>query len=276
MNYIDAHVHFFVPSQRIYQVYLDILGDRNLEKVFALVFSSDALDIEKTRRLVPKHVKGFVKGLTEFRSCETFFEFVNRYALSQKVMPFIDDRALVKNVRETLDGYRKMGFAGIKSFYLPERDEYYIDSFTDVFSISLADYQKAQREMFSFAGEHGMPVIYHTSVRKYPDFIEGLLKEFKDVKICIPHFGYSRRSIAPMLEKYENFYTDISSLLGLMKKQKEEYMEFMDKYRDKILLGTDGPGFERVSDYANFLEKNLSGEACRKIARENAVRFAVR
>ena len=78
---------------------------------------------------------------------------------------------------------------------------------------------------------------------------------------------------ARMLEKYENFYTDVSSLLNLMKKQKEEYVEFMDRYKDKILLGTDGPGFEKASDYANFLEKNLNGEASRKIARENAMRF---
>lgn len=273
MNYIDAHIHFFVPSQSMYQVYLDILGDKNLEKVFALVFSSDALDIEKTYRLVPKHVKGFVKGLTEFRSCDSFFEFVNKHALSQKVVPFIDDRALVKNVRATLEEYKKMGFVGIKSFYLPERDEHYIDSFMDVFSISLADYQKTQREMFAFASENEMPIMCHTSVKKYPDFIEGLLREFKNVRVCIPHFGYSRRSIAPLLEKYENFYTDISSLLGLMKKQKEEYVEFMDRHREKILLGTDGPGFEKASDYANFLEKNLSGEAFRKIARGNALRF---
>ena len=54
-----------------------------------------------------------------------------------------------------------------------------------------------------------------------------------------PSFGFSRRLISSLLDKYPNCYTDLSSIIPFMEKDAASYKGFIQNHQDKILFGSD-------------------------------------
>jgi len=84
-----------------------------------------------------------------------------------------------------------------------------------------------------------MFVIIHVDLRRYGEFIEEVLRSYPLTNFNIAHFGFSRRAIGPLLEEYDNCYTDSSSLTPFIRKAPRPYKEFIERYRDRILFGSD-------------------------------------
>ena len=89
------------------------------------------------------------------------------------------------------------------------------------------------------AASQDMYVLIHIDLRKYVDFMEEILKSHPLTNFNIARFGFSRRVISPLLEKYDNCYTDFSSLAPFIRKAPLVYKEFIERYQDRILFGSD-------------------------------------
>jgi predicted TIM-barrel fold metal-dependent hydrolase len=89
------------------------------------------------------------------------------------------------------------------------------------------------------ASSQGMPILIHADLRKYGDFIGEMIESYPKTNFNIPHFGFSRRAISSLLDKYPNCYTDMSSLESFMEKDPVSYKSFTQEYQDRILFGSD-------------------------------------
>ena len=137
-----------------------------------------------------------------------------------------------------------------------------------------------------------------------PDNYYDVLDEFPDLKICFAHFGGEDemlleeshdkqkltwfQTIANLVDRYENVYTDISYTLNDKKTFphiKRKLITANSKSKDKILFGTDFYMTERrkaerqlASEIAQyFIEENLKSgsnvDYFNKIAYENALKY---
>ena len=82
--------------------------------------------------------------------------------------------------------------------------------------------------------------------------------------------------MAPLLEKYPNCYTDLSSLRSFMQEDPGSYREFIQTYQDRILFGSDAligqP--EMVQSELTFLEGFLNDqEIFQKLVNKNYLKF---
>jgi predicted TIM-barrel fold metal-dependent hydrolase len=84
-----------------------------------------------------------------------------------------------------------------------------------------------------------MPILIHADLRKHGPFIEEMVRTHPYTNFNLPHFGFSRWAISPLLERYPNCYTDLSSMVPFMKKDAASYKSYIQRYQDKILFGSD-------------------------------------
>ena len=62
-------------------------------------------------------------------------------------------------------------------------------------------------------------------------------------------------TVAKWMDKYPNMYVELASRIGELGRQPYSAREFLIRYRDRILFGTDGPWPElRLTYYWRFLE----------------------
>jgi predicted TIM-barrel fold metal-dependent hydrolase len=84
-----------------------------------------------------------------------------------------------------------------------------------------------------------MPILIHVDLRRYGDFVGEMVGSYPKTNFNIPHFGFSRKAISSLLDKYPNCYTDMSSLISFMEKDPVSYKSFIQQYQDRILFGSD-------------------------------------
>ena len=116
--------------------------------------------------------------------------------------------------------------------------------------------------------------------------IENALKKYKDTLFILAHGGVSRNIVIPdltvildgLLKKYENLYIDISwviyeNYIVPDGKVAAEWIEFINKNSNKILIGTDNVGGYKSQDYNVkkyiILLDTLNKEVADKIAYTN-------
>jgi predicted TIM-barrel fold metal-dependent hydrolase len=121
-----------------------------------------------------------------------------------------------------------------------------------------------------------MPILLHVDLRKHGAFVSEQLRQHPQINFNIPHFGFSRREIGSLLEKYPNCYTDLSSLGSFMQEDPGSYRDFIQTYQDRILFGSDGligqP--ETVQSALIFLEEFLKDqEIFLKLVNKNYLKF---
>ncbi len=291
MGLVDVHFHFItVPEYlAVYRQHLE-----TLERAVLLVFSSPGLKYGEIRHMVPNIAKSFVgnhfKALAKKAGHDAgaFAEKVGTYDLAdpfarwwkesgmeKRLIPFIDDRDF-RAVSETrFEAYRKMGFEGIKTFYIPDYDDAGMKGYPGVLGMTRENYKAGVRRLFDFAAARDMPVLCHVDLRRNSDVILESLEAHPALRLDIPHFGYARPLIGPLLEKYENLYSDVSSMMPVMREKTASYMEFIEKHKEKILLGTEGLPVQ-AGEFVKFFEKHLKPETVERVARGNAERWLER
>jgi predicted TIM-barrel fold metal-dependent hydrolase len=112
----------------------------------------------------------------------------------------------------------------------------------------------------------------HVDLRRYGDFVEEMIQSHPKTPFNIPHFGFSRRAMALLLDKYPNCYTDMSSLTSFMEKEPASYKRFIQQHQDRILFGSDAvigqP--ERVESTLLFMNRFVEEtEIFEKLANKN-------
>lgn len=239
MKFYDAHIHFLFrqpPSDlRNIFVYLEEIG---LAGFVALIIAEYPSDTRTIKKMVPG-------GFHEDVSLEIFANQKEPFPLFKqaphlKIVPYLDARFIETNIEEKIRMYRGLGYKGMKVLYVPEEDPVLgMRGMRQAFSRDRKQSEKISSRLIESASTHGMSILVHVDLRRYGDFISEMIEAHPMTNFNIPHFGFSRRRISPLMEKYGNCYTDLSSLTAFMKKEPDTYLEFMCRYQDRILFGSD-------------------------------------
>ncbi|MBN2810219.1 MAG: amidohydrolase family protein [Deltaproteobacteria bacterium] len=175
-----------------------------------------------------------------------------------EMFPYLDSRYITATEAD-LSGFREAGFRGLKLLYVPDEDELYgMVGWKKLFGRSQKDYEAVTLRMIEQAVNYGWPVIFHVDLRLHEAFVRHILQNYPEHPFIFPHFGFSRKIMARLIEQFDTCYTDFSSLLPFMQQAPEAYKNFITEYQTRVLFGsdatTDWP--ELVSDYIDTV-KNL-------------------
>ena len=102
-----------------------------------------------------------------------------------------------------------------------------------------------------------------------------ILKDFPDIKICVPHMGFDEISAyREMIEKYDNLWLDTTMVITDYLPIKEKIA--LGNYRsDRIMYGSDFPNIPYAWDreLKELKAADISYEALEKISHKNATDF---
>ncbi len=277
-TYYDAHLHFF------YDCSLSELHQKIgfLEKVgFAginiLVISEYPSKVETCLKMIPGAYHSHVTRKT-LENQKDPFEVIN-LPHRLKITPFLDARFISERIKEKIKRYKQKGFKGIKLLYVPEEDkEFRIGGMEKAFGRTCKQSEQITSLIIEQASSLNMPILMHADLRRYGDFVEEMVRSFSKIHFNIPHFGYSRKAISRLLERYPNCYTDMSSLTSFMMKDPAAYKSFIEQYQNRILFGSDAligqP--ERIGTALQFMKRFLGDEdkeIFKKVASKNYIKY---
>lgn len=235
---IDVHMHCFTGRRHGTDVVRDIgeLRREGLRHMVVVGLVNTRLDSTAMWNLIPDYV--------ENRGDPLFNEADDLLALTElsnsAIVPLVDTRYLWGAVTRELQGYIEKGFKGIKGIYLPDNgNDLGVGNVPDTLGISLEQYRRREWEIFSFAQDHDLPVLYHMDARRYGDVMTALLEDFPRVRVNFPHLGIGRKAFSAFLDRYPNVFTDIANLLPHMQSNPASYRDFIMHYPDRVCFGSD-------------------------------------
>ena len=259
---VDAHVHvgkFKVSNPKIcgwFSANLENLKDyikkENLEAVFLLSHPP---------------VTGY-----QLASSEKVLEIAEK---DFRVKPFCMVNILAKNIEDEIKKLRKYlskGCVGIGEV-----------------KAEIPVNHPRMLKLFDWAGEHNLPVIIHMTEKYCYDFfrLRSLIRKLK-TNLIMHGWGWwnhlQNGFIAQILDEEPNLYMDCSANSGFINLAKNlNYTKnFLEKYAEKILYGTDfpmlttydGTQFGLNKHHLNLLlTLNLNQKKLRKILRDNALKL---
>jgi predicted TIM-barrel fold metal-dependent hydrolase len=168
----------------------------------------------------------------------------------------------------------------------------------DLTALTYGDPARADNQalgsIFTFAGEHDLPIFLHSDIgsvwKREPIYlpeVETAVRDHPNTRFVWCHAGISRRIEIPtlttdiegMLKKYPNLWVDISwvvyenDLLGKDGKPENKWINLVEEFPDRFMIGTDKVGHfadypPEILKYYAFLDA-LKPETAKKLAREN-------
>ena len=146
----------------------------------------------------------------------------------------------------------------------------------------------AMREIYEVCTKHHKPLIMHVGREPkspaYPcdpyalcsaDKLEQVLKEYPDLKLCVPHLGADEfGDYRQLIESYDNLWLDTTMTLADYLPM--DYFPELSKMRvDRIIFGTDFPNLPYAWDreIKRLVRLNLPEPILAKILGKNASEF---
>lgn len=271
-KYYDAHIHF------VYQCSIDELKrafdlyeENGLAGMNILVLAEFPSPIDTVLKMIPGEFHPSVTQESLENQKDPFA--VMNLPRRLKVVPFLDARFIENNIEKKIKTYRQRGFKGLKLLYVPEEDAVLrVGGMEKAFGRTPKQSEKITSLIIEKASSEGMPILIHVDLRKYGDFVDEMIGTYPETNFSIAHFGFSRRAISVLLEKYPNCYTDTSSLESFMERDPLSYKSFMRRYPDRIIFGSDAligeP--EWVESTLQFINRFLGDEEVfHKLANKN-------
>jgi len=262
MKYYDAHIHFFYQcSLNALKEKLDFLEKIGFVGINILVISEFPEEINTYLKMIPGDYHPYVTPEALENQRDPFP--VIQLSHQPEMVPFLDARFIGNNIEEKIKMSRQKGFRGVKLLYVPEEDTMLrIDGMEKAFGRTCKQSEKITSLIIEHASSQDIPILMHVDLRKYGDFVGEMLGSYPKTNFNIPHFGFSRKAIASLLDKYSNCYTDMSSLESFMEKEPVSYKSFIQQYQDHILFGSDAvigqP--ERVQSALHFINRFIENE----------------
>jgi hypothetical protein len=282
---IDAHIHWCVFGRPLEEVAAELewLEKSGYEAVVVFPLPAMGAPPERALELIPGAYRDFT-GLDAARMAhddlQAWFRFQPLWAAKPRrlrVLSFLDVRAW--DGRSSLDSWWGDGHAGFKNVLVLEQDEakMRMPPLRRVSGIGPEEYLDAHRAVFAEAARRGAPVTYHADLTLHAAFVEECLAEHPNLRVSIPHFGFSRRRMARLLERFPGVVTDISSLRPFIEEEPEAYRSFLLEYPQRVLLGSDAIACHDLRpalDYARCVrELRLPEEVEAAVLGGNARRF---
>ncbi len=272
MKYFDAHVHF-VYQCSIAQLKraFDLFEKNGLAGMNIFALPEFPCEIDTVRKMIPGEFHPSITEASLERQRDPFG--VVNFSHGLKVVPFVDARFIDDHIEEKIRTYHQRGFQGVKLLYVPEEDAILkVGGMKEAFGRTQDQSEKITSLIIGEASSQGMPVLIHVDLRRYGDFIADIIRAYPRINFCIAHFGFSRRAISVFLEDHPNCYTDMSSLVPFFEKDPLSYKNFIKRYQDRILFGSDAliAEPERVQSLLQFVNQFLGDEEIfYKIANQN-------
>ncbi len=276
MDYYDAHVHFLWngPYDQVARAW-DSLREDGLQGMAVIIMGDHPADRKRCMDLVPRayHDRvdpAFFDAPPDLDAC------VPADLRGLPLFPYLDSRFMEAH-RADLGPFRAAGFRGLKILFIPDEDrENGMVGWKALFGRSLREAEDLTARLVAQAAAFEWPVIFHADLRRYGPFVEDLLKTHPGIPFVVPHFGFSRKAVAGLMDRLEHVYTDFSSLLPFMRQAPEAYRRFVEERADRVLFGSDTtlgwPG--RTAEYAAFVREWIRDEGVlEKILLENALRI---
>lgn len=273
---IDIHTHCFTGRQHAVEVHngLEMLKREGLRHMVVVGLVNTVLDSESMWNLMPRFVEN--RGDPLFNEAADLLDLATQ--TGPVLLPFVDTRHLWgKDVSTSLSGYIRRGFMGIKGIYLADDgNDLGVGNVPDTLGITLAQYQRREWEIFAFAQDHDLPIVYHMDARRYGELMKALMEDFPNVRVDFAHFGIGRNAFRMFMDRYPNVFTDIASLLPHIKANPSGYRDFIMHYDDRICFGSDAYLYAPhiLLDYIHAVrELRLPEEVESKVLSENPRRF---
>lgn len=276
MKFYDAHVHFFYncPADDLKRI-LKALENIGLAGMDVLVMSEFPHEIGTVLKMIPGayHPHVTPNALENQKNPFPILKLADHFTM----MPFLDARFIDDDIERKIRTAHQKGFKGLKLLYVPEEDlEYRIGGMEKTFRRTRRKSEEITALLIASASSHGMPILMHADLRKYGDFVAAMIRSHPRTNFNIPHFGFSRKAVSSLLDRYPNCYTDLSSLRTFMETDRDSYRDFIRRYQDRILFGSDATvsEVEKVQSALKFLEGFLgSEEIFVKLVNENYLTF---
>lgn len=272
MEYYDAHVHFFYDcSIGELRKKIGLLERAGFAGINILVISEFPAEREAYLKMIPGayHFHATQEALQNQKDPFAVFNLSPQL----KMIPFLDARFMENHIEEKITIYAKRGFQGLKLLYVPEEDvTFRIGGMEKTFGRTIKQSEKITSLLIEQASYQGWPVLMHVDLRRHGEFVEEMIQGHPKTHFNIPHFGFSRKAMSLLLDKYPNCYTDMSSLVPLMEKEQAAYKSFIQQYQDRVLFGSDAvigeP--ETVLSTFDFMKRFLEDmEIFHKLANKN-------
>jgi hypothetical protein len=276
MKYYDVHIHFFYQcsSSGLKRIF-DRFEEMGLAGINVLVMAEFPTQINTVLQMIPG---AYHESITResLENQKGPFDVIN-LSRHLKVVPFLDARFMENNIEEKIKMYCQRGFRGLKLLYVPEEDTTFrIGGMKKTFGRTGKQSEKITSLIIETASSQAMPILMHVDLRKYGDYVAEMIGGFPKTNFDIPHFGFSRRAMSFLLEKYPNCYTDMSSLESFMEKDPASYKDFIKQYQDRILFGSDAliGQTDRVQSTLKFINRFLEDtEIFHKLVNKNYMKY---
>lgn len=274
-QFIDVHMHCFTGLKNRSTVLRDIETMRTggVGAVVVVGLVNTSLDVKNMWNLIPGYVEN--RGDPHFNEINDLLELTR--LSDQFIIPFVDTRHLSGSVMRSLQNSIKKGIRGIKGIYLPdENNDIGSRGVPETLGITLQQYLHREWEIFSFAQDHDLPLLYHLDSRRYADVMLSILADFPSLRINFAHLGIGRKTFAAILDRYPNVYTDVANLLPHIRNNPASYRDFIMHYSDRVCLGSDAMLYqpETVLAYVSILkELKLPPEIEQRVLYGNPAKF---
>lgn len=236
-GFIDVHVHCFTGVAWAQEV-LDQSAElrrQGFTHVVAIGMVNTRLSYEEVRPLIPEWVEN--RGNPQYHELDELLEHARRS--EGFIIPLVDTRYLWGDVASTLSGYVQQGVRGIKGIWLTDKNDIGVKGVPETFGITLNEYRRREWEIFSYAQENDLPLLYHMDAREHADTMAAMMRDFPRVRVNFPHFGIGRKPFTKILDDHPGVYTDMANLLPYLKTNPDSYRDFIIHYQDQVCLGSD-------------------------------------
>ncbi len=276
MKFYDAHIHFFYECpldelRRIFRL-LETMGVGGID---VLVIAEYPAEMETILKMIPGEYHPYSTPRVFENQRDPFPALTWPGPL--KIVPFLDGRFIENQIEQKMKMFRQRGFKGLKLLYVPEEDpELRVGGMEKTFGRTCKRSEEITASLIESASAQGMSVMMHVDLRKYGKFVEEMIHRHSQTNFNIPHFGFSRRAISLLLERYPNCYTDLSSLRPFIEKDPVSYRDFIRRYQDRILFGSDALIIqpEHVQSTLKFIDRFLDDmEIFHKLVNKNYLAF---
>ncbi len=243
-NIIDAHEHI-----------------QSVKKADELVLAMNNLGIEKTI-LLPSPIETLTlngnQTFTRYQeNIDEILKIVEKYP--KRFVPLCTISPVDADALEIFKDCHERGGKGLKLY---NGHSFYYEHFDTPLD------SPRMKPIYAYAERNNLPVLHHVNINNYGDELENVLKEFPDLVMSIPHFMVSSRDldkVRHILDTYPNTYTDISfgstpyfaAGFRRISLDSDKYIEFFEKYHDRILFGTDMVLTEMEKKDQEYMETTL-------------------
>jgi amidohydrolase family protein len=244
---IDIHTHWCLFGREPVEVMaeLESLEAKGFEKVVVFPMPGFGAPPDKVFDMVPGAIRELI-GLNPSRASnddlESWLDFERRWGerpRTMEVLSFLDIRAW--DGRTDLSVWWGEGHAGLKGVIIEEEDDakMLMPPLRRVPGLTRAAYLDAQRAVFDASSRLKVPLTYHVDLTLHDGFVEECLEAHPQLRVNIPHFGFSRKLMAALLDRYPALMTDISGLGPYIDTDPASYRDFILDYPNRVLFGSD-------------------------------------